>query len=318
MAKMSQTLDQVSDNLADVYASRSGRGDSGSWRDAMKAESWYTADQAVAEGLADQVGDGNAELPAGFDLAAFTTVPGRIAARLRKMPQARVPAVVNADGTHAPVTGTHAHAHPAYGSQGGDSVHSHEHSHDGDAHHGHSHDGDGDGGADGAQDRAPRYAYGRDGRLLGTESMPLADKALPVHHTATVDEPWDGPAAVAAMPNDDAVLRYCHAWESEEAAAAPHREGDADADDRKGSYKFPHHETEGGPANLAACRNGLARLAGAAIPDGDRAGVQAHLQAHLADGGSDDDGADNRAGSGLSGPGLDPEQVRAALRGATG
>jgi len=107
--------------------------------------------------------------------------------------------------------------------------------------------------------------------------------AIGIHHTATTDEPWDGPAAVAAMPNDDKVLHYCHAWESQEAADATHKEGDDDADDRKGNYKFPHHKTDGGPANLAACRNGLARLSGANIPDADRAGVKAHLQAHMDD-----------------------------------
>lgn len=107
--------------------------------------------------------------------------------------------------------------------------------------------------------------------------------AIAVHHTATTDEPWDGPAAVAAMPSDDAVLRYCHAWQTAEAADEDHKSGDDDADDQKGSYKFPHHKTKGGPANLAACRNGLARLDGAKIPDADRAGVKAHLQAHLDD-----------------------------------
>lgn len=115
--------------------------------------------------------------------------------------------------------------------------------------------------------------------------------AIAVHHTAVVDEAWDGPAAVAAMPNDDAVLRYCHAWQSAEAAGEDHVSGDDDADDRKGSYKFPHHKTKGGPANLAACRNGLARLSGADIPDADRSGVEAHLQAHLDDGAKESKGA---------------------------
>jgi len=107
--------------------------------------------------------------------------------------------------------------------------------------------------------------------------------AIAVHHTATVDEAWDGPAAVAAMPSDDAVLRYCHAWQTDEAANEDHKSGDDDADDKKSSYKFPHHKSKGGPANLAACRNGLARLEGSKIPDGDKAGVKAHLQAHLDD-----------------------------------
>lgn len=99
-----------------------------------------------------------------------------------------------------------------------------------------------------------------------------------VHHTATVDEPWDGPAAVKAMPNAKATLHYCHAWE------------DTDAGDEKADYRFPHHKTKGGPANLAACRNGLARLDGSTIPDGDKAGVKEHLQAHLDDGSDDGDG----------------------------
>ena len=41
---------------------------------------------------------------------------------------------------HAAFTGTHTHAHPAYGDQGGDATHEHEHTHDGDADHGHSHE----------------------------------------------------------------------------------------------------------------------------------------------------------------------------------
>lgn len=40
---------------------------------------------------------------------------------------------------HAPVTGTHTHSHPAFGSQGGDDTHEHKHAHDGDANHDHSH-----------------------------------------------------------------------------------------------------------------------------------------------------------------------------------
>jgi hypothetical protein len=106
---------------------------------------------------------------------------------------------------------------------------------------------------------------------------PPLDTASAVHHTATENSAWDGPAAVAAMPNQAATLRYCHAWRD--------ASGDPGA---KGTYKFPHHRKEGGPANLPGCRNGLARLEGSSIPDGDKAGVRAHLQAHLADGGSED------------------------------
>lgn len=155
MLKTAAVLGKNSDNIAQIYAERAG-GTPQSWRDIMKQETWYTADEAVAAGLADRVGDGDAELPAGMDIAAFSAVPGRIAARLRTMPQAAAPAVVDADGNHAPMAGTHAHSHPAYGSQGGDSSHQHGHSHDNDASHRHSHAADGDA----TQDRGPRIDGG--------------------------------------------------------------------------------------------------------------------------------------------------------------
>lgn len=101
----------------------------------------------------------------------------------------------------------------------------------------------------------------------------LTNVAIAVHHTPVTEGTWDGPAAVSAMPNDAAVLRYCHAWRD--------AEGDPNA---KGTYKFPHHRTDDGPAVLAGVRNALARLSNADIPDADRAGVERHLRAHLEDG----------------------------------
>jgi ATP-dependent protease ClpP protease subunit len=119
---------------------------------------------------------------------------------------------------------------------------------------------------------------------LGLESMPLlAAKAIAVHHTDTAGGAWDGPAAVAAMPAEYADLHYCHAWQSAEADSSPHKAGDDDADDKKANFRFPHHRARGGPAIEAACSNGVARLDGSAIPDGDKPGVKAHLQAHLDD-----------------------------------
>jgi ATP-dependent protease ClpP protease subunit len=95
--------------------------------------------------------------------------------------------------------------------------------------------------------------------------------AIAVHHTGTETSAWDGPAAVAAMPAEKATLHYCHAWQA------------AGAGDEKGGYKFPHHRKQGGPANIPACHNALSRLAGANIPDADRAGVRSHVQAHIND-----------------------------------
>lgn len=55
MKSMMDLLNHVSDNIADVYARRAG-GTVTDWRAAMGIESWYTADEAVAAGLADKVG----------------------------------------------------------------------------------------------------------------------------------------------------------------------------------------------------------------------------------------------------------------------
>lgn len=246
LAKTAATLDEVSANLAAIYARAAG-GTAEQWRAAMKEETWYTADQAVEAGLADRVGDGQAALPIGFDVAAFADVPGRIAAQMRTLPRAAAPSPA-------------AEAAPA------------------------------------ALTEDVRSLIGEEvaAQLRAAVTPQITAKALPVHHTATVDEPWDGPAAVAAMPNDDTVLEYCFAWQSDAAANTPHKEGDDDADDQKSNYKFPHHRTKGGPANLAACRDGLARLEGSSIPEGDKAGVKAHLQAHLDDA---DDGDGDEAGT---------------------
>jgi ATP-dependent protease ClpP protease subunit len=95
MTKTAEVLGKNSDNIASIYAERAG-GTPEQWRETMRKETWYTADEAVSAGLADRVGDGAAELPAGMDLAAFAAVPGRIAARLRAMPQAAAPRAAGA------------------------------------------------------------------------------------------------------------------------------------------------------------------------------------------------------------------------------
>jgi len=85
LTEFAAVLGKVSDNIASIYADRSG-GTPGYWRNLMRAETWYTADEAVAAGLADRVGEHPATLPSSLDLAALGVVPGRMAARLRNMP----------------------------------------------------------------------------------------------------------------------------------------------------------------------------------------------------------------------------------------
>jgi ATP-dependent Clp endopeptidase proteolytic subunit ClpP len=72
MRETADLLDRASDNLADIYASRSGRGTVQDWRAILQKEVWYSAQEAVDAGLADEV-DGTEEEPpaATWDLSVF-------------------------------------------------------------------------------------------------------------------------------------------------------------------------------------------------------------------------------------------------------
>ncbi|KZE91184.1 head maturation protease, ClpP-related [Microbacterium sp. TNHR37B] len=79
MRQVGDDLDRVSDNIAAMYATKAG-GEATAWRAVMKAEAWYSADEAVAAGLADRAeGTAPAEQPAAFDLSMFAHA-GRAAA----------------------------------------------------------------------------------------------------------------------------------------------------------------------------------------------------------------------------------------------
>ena len=106
------------------------------------------------------------------------------------------------------------------------------------------------------------------------------------HGTDTSDSSWSGSKTETRLAGDQGarVLRRAYAW------------ADPDADpDTKAAYKFIHHEVsakgEVGPANVRACRTGIAVLnggrGGADIPSSDRKGVHSHLARHLRDAGED-------------------------------
>ena len=72
MRDIAGRLDALSDNIASIYASKAD-GSTEEWRAAMLAETWYSADEAVAAGLADVVESGVEpdEALNRFDLSAF-------------------------------------------------------------------------------------------------------------------------------------------------------------------------------------------------------------------------------------------------------
>lgn len=63
MREFADLLDDLSDTIAGIYADRAG-GTVAKWREAMRAETWYGAAEAVKAGLADRVAnDGKATVP---------------------------------------------------------------------------------------------------------------------------------------------------------------------------------------------------------------------------------------------------------------
>lgn len=54
MHQMADMLDRSSDNIASIYAERAG-GTVTAWRDRMREETWYSAQEAVDAGLADEL-----------------------------------------------------------------------------------------------------------------------------------------------------------------------------------------------------------------------------------------------------------------------
>jgi len=88
---------------------------------------------------------------------------------------------------------------------------------------------------------------------------------------APEDEEWDGPAEVAAADVED--LKVMCAWVDSENA------------DKKGAYKLPHHKAGGQHAvvwrGVSAAGNAvMGARGGVDIPEGDVAGVEAHLARH--------------------------------------
>ena len=93
MAETAQVLSKLSDSYAAAYAARAG-GNTEDWRARMRAETWYTAEEAVLAGLADEWVDAP-PAEARFDMSGFR-YRGRAAA---PTPVSKLPASEPEDHT---------------------------------------------------------------------------------------------------------------------------------------------------------------------------------------------------------------------------
>jgi ATP-dependent protease ClpP protease subunit len=69
MRKLADLLDRTSANIASVYADRAG-GDVETWRNLMREETWFNAQEALDAGLADEA-EGKTRSNDGFDLSMY-------------------------------------------------------------------------------------------------------------------------------------------------------------------------------------------------------------------------------------------------------
>lgn len=232
--KAATVLSKVSDTIARTYSQRAG-GTVEFWRDAMRDESWYTAEEAVAAGLADRVAGEVATWPSGLELAAFGAAPDKIMNGMRRM-EARGALRLRNAVMHGD--------HELYDPDGdGDCDACPE----GDTDHdfwapdgtqlksvpGKPMPGEGDDG--GGKKKGKKKAHGGRGfRAEGVDNSPW-DAGKAWHNGATSDNPATFYAAICAG----------------------RRDGDPA---KQGSWALPYRYTPSSPPNAAAVRNALARL----------------------------------------------------------
>jgi len=70
LRKLADLLDKQSDIIASVYADRSGQ-PADFWRDRMRDETWYNAEEALAAGLIDEIEGQEKKVDEAFDLSVF-------------------------------------------------------------------------------------------------------------------------------------------------------------------------------------------------------------------------------------------------------
>jgi ATP-dependent Clp endopeptidase proteolytic subunit ClpP len=253
MQRAADELEKFSDNIAKVYADRAG-GTPEQWRTAMRAESWYTANEAVDAGLADKVGTGAAALPGELDLSAFASVPDRVMAQLREMPL-RQPAAAyqpqpyereSWENVLCPVCGCYSDDDAKYCGQcgvmlaGRDDVASERAVGDGD-------------GSDGAMNAAGQQVANAALEYLRRQAKqhtPAATATEPTDAASIDQSDWDGPKAMSmAAKSDDPAATY-------KEICAGRRDGDPAT---QSSWALPYRYPGKDP-NAAGVRNALSRL----------------------------------------------------------
>jgi ATP-dependent protease ClpP protease subunit len=277
MRDMADQLDKASNNIADIYASHTGKPVS-YWREIMKAEKWYDSDEAIEHGLADRLIDNGAgarvrapETSNQWDMSVYRDA-------------ASVPYVGREQHRHIPMTTRHEHDHAAFGADDhDDGVHIHPHSHSNDANHAPS----------GSHVHTPGMGHeGSEGSFRVME-----DNA----HDAIFG--WDGAAAMAACHSASDYKHVC---------AGERSEGDPDS---AGHWALPHHSgPSSGPdkGGVVAALGRWNQTQGLK----NKSAALSHLKAHASALGLPSGDSDNKAGGPDGWSEEDLDRFSRELRGA--
>ncbi len=260
MTKMAELLDKQSRNIAEAYAQHTGR-PLADWQQYMADETWFTADEAVAAGLADEAmpmrpkkgeqaedpADVSASTARTWDLSMFRYA-GREQAPdpMPESPFASGGTVITAGMTDGITL------------MEGELVVSPS--------------------AIANMTRTELLALMRE--AVHDEVVHIFDAIAPKHSTAVEDGTWDAGANEKRLPSPVPVATVKKVYTYWDADAAE------DGGIPKSACKLPHHfvseDGTPGAASVSGVRNALARLPQTqGLSDAERSAAEAHLQSHL-------------------------------------
>lgn len=278
MTKMADLLDKQSRNIAEAYAQHTGR-PLAEWQQYMADETWFTAEEAVAVGLADEampmkapkkeapLAPAEACMQRTWDLSMYA-YPGRDYAPTPAIPQQAVPGQLITAGLLNGISNVAPAPEPKEtpGTAPGTVTINFDLS------------------SETFQQRLADLIR----QTLDDQLAMLLDTAVGSHSTSVKDGTWDAGANEGRLPSPVpvATVRKMYGWFDSSASE--------DGGIPKSACKLPHHfvseDGTPGAASVNGVRNALARLPQTqGLSDAERKTVEAHLRAHLNafDGGED-------------------------------
>jgi ATP-dependent Clp endopeptidase proteolytic subunit ClpP len=260
MTKMADLLDKQSLNIAQAYAEHTGR-PLAEWQQYMADETWFTAEEALAVGLADEV------MPMRPKKGEDAEEPASAMANMKRSwdlsmyhfaGRENAPAPKITEPASTPVAGSVITADVLSSAVLSDTF------------------------------RDTFMSLVRE--AVRAELSVIEGTACPSHATAVKDGTWDAGANEGHLPSPVplATVKEMYAYYDEDAVE--------DGSVPKSACKLPHHfvSSDGTPgaASVAGVRNALARLPQTkGLTDAERSAAEAHLRKHLDafSGGDDED-----------------------------